>query len=150
MTWAYSIAAVYVFLFFCGWLISWLSGFLQCGKTGIGENAKQGAIWASYPTGVYALATYIDRVRNPFVNTLSGFGVPVSVKDTIGVGYLVMLSIWIATVWNIHNTTKSVCNPSVDEMASFKKNLLKKLEDEQKEKKVESEKATEITKTSAV
>ena len=148
MTWLYSVGAVYVFMFFCGWLISWISGFMQCGKTGIGENAKQGAIWGTYPTIVYALSTYIDKVRNPFANTLTGFGVPATMKDILGVGYLVMLSIWIATVWNIHNTTKSVCNPSVNEMAKFKENLLKKLEQEANEKKENVEKPAEVTKTS--
>jgi len=146
--WATSIGAVYAFMFFCGWFISWLSGYLQCGKMSISENAKQGAIWASYPTGIYALSTYVERVRSPFVNTLSGFGVPESMKDVVGVGYLVMLSVWIATVWNLHSTTKAVCNPSVDEMSEFKKNLLKKLEDEQKEEQANKEKTTEIAKTS--
>ena len=148
MDWIKSIGIVYVFTFFCGWLISFIAGYMNCSKTGVGENAKQGAIWATYPTIVYGLSTYTERIRKPFVNTLSSFGVPDTIKEVVGVGYLLMLSVWIATVWNIHNTIKEVCNPSLDEMASFKKNLLTKLETKQKEEEADKKKKTEMEKTS--
>lgn len=120
---------------------------MNCSKTNIGENAKQGAIWGVYPTLVYALSTYVDRVRRPFVNTLGSFGVPENIKEVVGVGYLLMLSVWIATVWNIHNTTKAVCVPSVDEMSQFKKNLIDKLKKKQLEEEAEKAKTTELEKT---
>ena len=148
MTLIYSIGAIYVFTFFSGWLISWISGYMNCSKTGISENAKQGAIWGVYPTITYALARYFDKVRNPFSNTLSGFGVPDNLKDVIGIGYLMMLSVWIATVWNINNTIKAVCVPTVDEMDSFKKNLIGKLKQKQQEEEAEKKKKTELEKTS--
>lgn len=140
-----SILAVYVFTFFSGWFISWISGYMNCSKSNVGENVKQGAIWATYPTIVYALSTYFERVRTPFVNTLSGFGVPENIKEVIGVGYLVMLSVWIGTVWNIHNTTKAVCVPTVDEMSAFKSNLISKLKKKQEEEEAEKKKKTSAT-----
>ena len=142
-----SIFAVYVLTFFSGWIISLIVGYMNCSKTNIGENAKQGAIWGVYPTLVYALSTYVDRVRRPFVNTLGSFGVPENIKEVVGVGYLLMLSVWIATVWNIHNTTKAVCVPSVDEMSQFKKNLIDKLKKKQLEEEAEKAKTTELEKT---
>lgn len=141
-----SILAVYILTFFSGWFISWISGYMNCSKTSIGENAKQGAIWGVYPTIVYALSTYVDRVRRPFVNTLGSFGVPENIKEVVGVGYLLMLSVWIATVWNIHNTTKAVCVPSVDEMSAFKKNLIDKLKKKQEEEEAEKKKTIEVEK----
>ncbi len=143
--WLSSIGAVYVFTFFSGWLISWMSGYMNCSKSNAGENAKQGAIWGVYPTIVYALSTYFERVRSPFVNTLSSFGVSENIKEVIGVGYLVMLSVWIGTVWNIHNTTKAVCVPSVDEMSAFKTNLINKLKKKQEEEEAEKQKKTSAT-----
>ncbi len=143
--WLSSVGAVYVFTFFSGWLISWISGYMNCSKSNVGENAKQGAIWGAYPTIVYALSTYFERVRSPFVNTLSSFGVSENIKEVVGVGYLLMLSVWIGTVWNIHNTTKAVCVPSVDEMSAFKTNLINKLKKKQEEEEAEKQKKTSAT-----
>ena len=140
-----SILAVYVLTFFSGWLISWISGYMNCSKSSVSETAKQGAIWGVYPTIVYALSTYYEPVRKPFVNTLSSFGVPENIKEVIGVGYLLMLSVWIGTVWNIHNTTKAVCVPTVDEMSEFKKNLIGKLKKKQEEEEAEKKKKTSAT-----
>lgn len=142
-----SILAVYVLTFFSGWLISWVSGYMNCSKTSISENAKQGAIWGVYPTIVYAASTYYEPIRKPFVNTLTSFGVPENIKEVIGVGYLLMLSVWIGTVWNIHNTTKAVCVPSVDEMSKFKTNLISKLKKKQEEEEAEKAKTPEVEKT---
>ena len=147
MTWTYSIGAVYVFLFVVGTILSTIAGYMLCGKTGASQNFKEGAIWAAYPTGVYIVATYFERVKAPYVNTLSNFGVPESIKDTIGLGYLLMLGTWIASVWTIHNTEKGVCNPSIDEMAEFKKNLLSELKKKQEAEQKNKDVKTDIEKT---
>lgn len=141
-----SILAVYVLTFFSGWFISWIAGYMNCSKSSVGENAKQGAIWGAYPTAIYALSTYYEPVRKPFVNTLSSFGVPENIKEVIGVGYLLMLSVWIGTVWNIHNTTKAVCVPTVDEMSAFKQNLVSKLKKKQEEEEAEKKTKAEVEK----
>jgi len=43
-----------------------------------------------------------------------------------------MLMCWISVVNNIHKTTKEVCNPDVNEMTRFKKNLLEKIGEKEK------------------
>jgi hypothetical protein len=137
--WGFSLAAVFASLYIVGFIISILSSQLQCYKISWTTSASQGAIWASYPTIVYGLATYFEFIRKPFSNTLIGFGIPEQTAEVVGVGYLVMLMIWIATVWNIHNTEKAACNPDLKEMSEFKKKLLVDLEKKEKEKEKNAE-----------
>lgn len=129
--WGMSLMAVFIVLFLSGMVISVLSSQLQCSKISGSTSALEGAKWGSYGTLVYALASYFDKVRNPFSSTLAGFGLPVETADVVGVGYLVMLMGWVATVWNIHNTEQSVCNPDVNEMAEFQKKMLAELQTKQ-------------------
>jgi len=129
-----SIGAVYGVLLVSGTIISLLSSQLQCSKLSIFESFKQGSYAALLPTGLYGLSVYFDFIRNPFGHTLTSFGIPESTSDIVGVGYLVMLALWITTVWNIHYTEKRVCVSSADEMSKFKKDLLAKLQQKEEEK----------------
>lgn len=131
--WGLSLGITYIIFFFSGWLISWLSGYLQCSKTNITENAKQGAIFGLYPIVVYALATYSSIVRTPFSSQFIRFGVQPNTSQILGVGYLVMLMIWISTVMIINSTEKAVCNPDINEMKDFKTKLLAELKTKQEE-----------------
>jgi len=45
-----SLVAVYSGLLLAGMVVSVASSGIQCQKTDIAEHAKQGAIWAAYPT----------------------------------------------------------------------------------------------------
>lgn len=129
---ALAIVSVYASMFLIGMIVSVSSSGIQCGKTDAGEHAKQGAIWAVYPTLVYGLTVYFPVLRRFATNTLrTKFGVGEEYVEMIAVGYLMMLISWIATVWNISSTEKVVCNPSVDEMSEFKQNLVKKLKEKQ-------------------
>lgn len=132
--WGFSLLAVYAILYIGGLVISILSSQLQCSKISWTTSASQGAIWAAYPTAVYGLATYFSAIRNPFSNTLIGFGIPDETSQVMGVGYLLILISWIATVWNIHNTEKSACNPDLKEMTDFKKKLITELQQKEEEK----------------
>lgn len=129
-----SIGAVYGVLFVSGFIISLLSSQLQCSKVGFFESLKQGSYSALLPTGLYGLAVYFDFIRNPFGHTLNSFGIPQSTSEIVGVGYLIMLAMWITTVWNIHYTEKNVCVASADEMSKFKKDMLAKLQQKEEEK----------------
>ena len=135
-----SILSVYAVTFIVGMIISISSSGIQCQKVDMAEHAKEGAIWATYPTIVYGLTTYFPVLRRFAVNTLqSYFRVGPEYVEIVAVGYLMMLISWVATVWNLHNTEKSVCNPSVDEMSRFKENVLKR----QKEKQEAEQKSNE-------
>ena len=130
-SWGFSIIAVYAALFVAGLLISVLSGQLQCSKINWSTSAIQGAIFAAPASGVYAISTYFPIIRGPFVNTLISFGLPEDSAQIFGVGYLVMLTSWISTVWAIHNTEKQTCSPDLQEMSEFKKKLLAELQSKQ-------------------
>jgi hypothetical protein len=127
-----AVFGVYIAMFFVGMILSLSSSGIQCQKVDAGQHAKEGAIWATYPTVVYGLTVYFPILRRFAVNTLkSTFGLNETIVELVSVGYLMMLISWVATVWNIHNTEKAVCNPSTDEMSEFKENLMKKLKEKQ-------------------
>ena len=126
-----SIAAVFAVMYISGFCISMLGSFIQCGKTSITESGTEGAIWASFPTFIYGLAATIGYVRHPFSDTLAGFGVDKINSELAAVGYLMMLSTWVSTVWVVHNTERAVCVPSTSEMTEFKERLLKQLAEKQ-------------------
>jgi hypothetical protein len=137
-----SIGGVYVAMFFAGMIISVASSGIQCQKTNVGEHAKQGAIWASYPTGIYGLAVYFPVIRRFAVNTLKSLlGFSQETAEVLGVGYLMMLVSWVATVWNIHQTEKNVCNPDAREMTEFKQKLVAELKQKQEAEEKDNEAA---------
>jgi hypothetical protein len=124
--------SVYLAMFFVGMIISVASSGIQCQKTDAADHAKEGAIWAVYPTIIYGLASYLPIVRRFAVNTLRNvFKFTDETAEVLGVGYLMMLTSWVATVWNIHNTEKSVCNPDAREMTEFKQKLVAELKQKQ-------------------
>jgi len=137
-----SIAIVYTALFIAGMIISVASSGIQCQKTDFGEHAKQGAIWAAYPAGVYGIGVYFPVVRRFAVNTLKSlFGFSQETAEVVGVGYLMMLVSWVATVWNVHQTEKSVCNPDAQEMTAFKQKLVAELKQKQEAEEKDNEAA---------
>ena len=84
-----SLVAVYSGLLLAGMVVSVASSGIQCQKTDIAEHAKQGAIWAAYPTGIYGLAVYFPVIRRFAVNTLKSLlGFSQENAEVFGVGYL--------------------------------------------------------------
>ena len=137
-----SVLAVYIALFFAGMIVSVASSGIQCQKTNAGTHAVQGAIWAAYPSGMYGLAVYFPVVRRFAVNTLKSlFGFSQETAEILGVGYLMMLVSWVATVWNIHQTEKIVCNPDAKEMTEFKQKLVAELKQKQEAEEKDNEAA---------
>jgi anaerobic C4-dicarboxylate transporter len=133
-------AVVFVVLYVIGIFISMLSSYLQCSKTDISESAKEGAVWAFFPTLVYSVSSSFEFIRSPFSSTfVNEFGI---LNPAMPVGYLVMISTWITTIMVIHSSQTNVCQPSVAEMAEFKKKLLIELQQKQEaeEKNKESKK----------
>jgi Na+(H+)/acetate symporter ActP len=131
---AFSAIAVFGVLFLSGFVVSLLSTQLQCSKIGVGTSAKQGMISALAPTLVYTLAAAFLIVRHPFSGTFESFGVPQDMAPILGVGYVTMLTAWVTTVWNVHNSEKVVCQTNLKEMTDFKKKLLAELAQKEKEK----------------
>lgn len=141
-----SVGIVYAILFFAGMAISAGSSGIQCQKTDIGEHAKQGAIWAVYPAGMYGASVYFPVIRRFSVNTLKSlFGFSQETAEVLGVGYLMMLVSWVATVWNLHQTEKAVCNPDAQEMTEFKQKLVAELKQKQEAEEKDNEAAQNAT-----
>ena len=122
-------AIVFIILYCVGIFISWLSAYVQCSKTDLTESAKEGAIWAFFPTLVYAAASSFEFIRSPFSSTfINEFGIT---NPAMPIGYLVMISTWITTIMVIHTSQTNICQPNVSEMAEFKKKLLVELQEKQ-------------------
>jgi hypothetical protein len=114
--------AVFGLMFAAGFCISLLSSLMQCGKTGMGTSAMQGALWAVGPSLIYVLATTVQIVRDPF---------KIYNSSIYAVGFLMMMIVWPMTVYNINNTERAVCVPSTSEMTAFKTKLLAELKQKQ-------------------
>jgi uncharacterized membrane protein len=137
---AFSAIAVFGLLFVSGLIVSLLSTQLQCSKIDSSTSAKQGAISAMAPTLVYILAVVFFIVRHPFSGTFESFGVPEDTARILGVGYITMLTAWITTVWNVHNSEKTVCQTNLKEMTDFKKKMMAELAQKEKEKEQQAKK----------
>jgi len=136
----FSTVAVFGVLFVSELVISLISTQLQCSKIGAGTSAKQGAISAVAPTLVYVLSTIFLIVRRPFTGTFESYGVPEETARILGVGYITMLTAWITTVWNIHNSEKAVCQSNLKEMTDFKKKMMAELAQKEKAKEAQAKK----------
>jgi len=133
--------AIFGILTFAGILVSLMSSRLQCSKTGFTTSLIQGLISAVLPTIIYIVSQQFEMVRSPFIKTFESFGIPADRSAILGVGYLVMLTAWISTVWNIHNTEKAVCTTNLKEMTEFKKKLLVELQEKEAAKERNSQKS---------
>jgi len=80
------------------------------------------------------------------VNTLKSLlGFSQENAEVFGVGYLMMLVSWVATVWNVQQTEKNVCNPSAQEMTEFKQKLVAELKQQQEAEQKHNEAAKNAT-----
>ena len=123
-----------------GFLLSMLVSYLKCSKTGFAISFLQGCIWGAVPAVVYWVANSVSWILGPFSRTMGSFGVPENYQNALGVGYLMMLSLWVMTTYMIHMTESQVCQPSVDEMAEFQAQLLKELKEKEDAKQANEEK----------
>lgn len=137
---AFSSLGVFGVLLLSGMVISVMSTQLQCSKIDTLTGIKQGAISAMAPTIVYALGALFFAIRHPFVGTFQSFGIPEETSRILGVGYITMLTAWVTTVWNIHNSEKAVCQTTLKEMTDFKKKMMSELAQKEKEKEDNSKK----------
>jgi hypothetical protein len=137
---AFSSAGVLGVMFLSGFVISLLSTQLQCSKIGTSTSLKQGLISAMAPTLVYTLAAAFFVIRNPFSGTFESFGIPEETARVLGVGYITMLTAWVTTVWNIHNSEKTVCQADLKEMTDFKKKMMAELAEKERQKEANAAK----------
>lgn len=137
---AMSSGIVFAIMFVAGMVISLLSTQLQCSKIGAGTSALRGLYSAFPPTIVYALASYFNVIRHPFSSTFENFGIDSITSQTLGLGYLVMITSWVTVVTNVNQSEKLVCKPDLKEMTDFKQKLMTELYQKEKKKEANAEK----------
>uniref|UniRef100_A0A6C0CHJ8 Uncharacterized protein n=1 Tax=viral metagenome TaxID=1070528 RepID=A0A6C0CHJ8_9ZZZZ len=106
--------------------------FMKCGKYNVSSAFQNGAIMGSFPTISFALGSFFEFVRNPFIHFFEGFGIEHEMAIKFGMGYLMMLFIWPATIWGVMNGETAACVATVDEMTAFKTKMLDQLHNKQK------------------
>jgi len=124
-------ASVYGILLIVGVVVSLLSTQLQCSKISFSVALKEGALFGLAPVIVYALGSYFEPVRKPFIDAFLGFGIDLPSSTVLGFGYLMMLAAWPSAVWNVHNSEIQTCVASASEMTEFKTKLMKELAEKQ-------------------
>ena len=133
---------LYVGMLGVGLVLSLIITTMSCSKRDFGISAKEGAIFSLFPTVTYFLTTKYEMISGPFVRVFAGWVSEPESAYKYAIGYLMMLSIWIGTTRMYHTAEADVCQPSVDEMAKFKADLMKKLDAKEKEKEENDKKPT--------
>ena len=118
-----------------GSVLSWVVGLAKCNKQNISTSIYEGFSWALPPTCIIAISSFSPYFLSIFSEPMKFFDKEMlqSTADMIGVGFAMMLVIFVTTTRLVHTTELGVCKPTKDEMNSFKENLLKKLKEKQQE-----------------
>lgn len=107
-----------------GAVIAMITTFVQCEKVDITQSLWEGFVFGSVPSIVPAVARYLPSVIAPFVNVLRDtFGVSPEKAPILGQGYVMMLLAWIMASRMVTSIHKTVCVPTPDEVAEFKKHF---------------------------
>lgn len=107
-----------------GTVIAMITTFVQCEKVDLTQSLWEGAVFGSLPSVVPALAHFVPRAIAPFENVLRDtFGVPPEKAPMLGQGYVMMLLAWIMASRMVTSINKTVCIPTPDEVAEFKKHF---------------------------
>jgi hypothetical protein len=105
--------------------------YTKCSKYNVSDAFKNGAIISAFPSIAFAVASFFEFVRNPFVHFFEEFGIEHDVAVKLGLGYFMMLFIWPATIWGIIKGETAACVTTADEITDFKTKLLSQLHDKQ-------------------
>lgn len=126
--WIKTVAIAFAVLFVGGLLLCLGSTFFVCEKIDIMESLKEAAIFAVFPSLVPALTYFVPAIRLPFENVMRDtFGVSPEKAPLLGLSYIMMLVSWVTGAIAIGSIQKSVCIPTVDEVAAFKAHFQSKV-----------------------
>jgi len=126
--WILTMGISFLVLFVAGVILCLASTFFMCEKIDIMESLKESALFAVFPSLVPALTYFIPSVLHPFENVLRDtFGVSPEKAPMLGLGYIMMLISWVTGARAVGSIQKTVCIPTVDEVAAFKAHFQKKV-----------------------
>jgi len=126
--WIKTVGISFAVLFAGGLLLCLGSTFFVCEKIDIVESLKESAIFAVFPSLVPALTHFVPAVQLPFENVMRDtFGVSPEKAPLLGLSYIMMLVAWVTGSIAIGSIQKSVCIPTVDEVAAFKAHFQSKV-----------------------
>jgi hypothetical protein len=125
--WILTMGISFLVLFAAGVILCLASTFFMCEKIDIIESLKESALFAVFPSLVPALTYFVPTILRPFENVLRDtFGVTPDKAPILGLGYIMMLVAWITGARAVGSIQKTVCIPTVDEVAAFKAHFQKK------------------------
>ena len=119
--WILAVGVAFVVLFAGGLLLCLGSTFFMCEKIDIMASLKESALFAVFPSLVPIVTHFAPAVLSPFENVLRDtFGVSPEKTHALGLGYIMMLVAWVTGAQAVGSIRKTVCIPTVDEVAAFK------------------------------
>lgn len=119
-------AGIYAFFFLLGYGFSSASTFYDCEKMDPYTNAKQGAIWALYPTIAWFIIRTFEILRQYFDRFYLMFDSNTEMAKWVSIGYVITLGCIVGIYGLVYNSSKIVCIPNIDEVAQFKQHMLDK------------------------
>jgi hypothetical protein len=119
--WILTASIAFGVLFVAGVVMCLAGTFFYCETVNIVESMKEGAYFALWPALFSVLCHFVPAIVRPFENVLRDtFGVSPTMAPVLGLGYVMMLIAWITGAQAIGSIQKTVCIPTVDEVAAFK------------------------------
>lgn len=119
--WVLVVGISFAVLFVGGMIMCFASTFFMCEKVDIMASLKESALFALFPALVPALTNFVPAVLRPFQNVLHDtFGVAEEKAPMLALGYIMMLVSWVTGSQAVGSIQKTVCIPTVDEVAAFK------------------------------
>ena len=119
--WILTASIAFGVLFVAGVIMCLAGTFFFCEMIDIVASMKEAAYFALWPALFSILCYFVPAIVRPFENVLRDtFGVSPSMAPVLGLGYVMMLIAWITGAQAIGSIQKTVCIPTVDEVAAFK------------------------------
>ena len=112
-------------------IIMVVSTTITCSKQHYLTSLQLGAMITIIPAIVYAISAKYTFIRKPFSTVLESAGLTPESAFTFAGSYVLLLLLLPLTVYAIHSAEESACVATPDEMSSFKKKMLKELEEKQ-------------------
>ena len=132
---------MYALFMVLGLLLCVLFSSIECGKIDWASAAKEGALWALYPTGWWCVISvpYIRMYFDKFFVSFLGLSPETAVW--VSFGYVIMLASVAGLFGMRAQAVSTACVPSVDEADAFRKRMIEL----QRKKNADIEAANEST-----
>ena len=108
-----------------------ISTTVTCSKQHFMASLQLGALISIIPAMIYGVSSKYKFIRKPFSAVFEMAGISPESSFTFAGSYILLLVLLPLSVYAIHSAEESACVATPDEMSSFKKKMLKELQEKQ-------------------